>query len=170
LAAGPDGGSADPARAWSAVAGAAIVADVLVSKAAIRVELGSRLAEFAPPGEQLQGLFVDERGQIPFTDSTSTPVYVLLTTNYVLFVGIKSFGNAPTRTLGTVPRQAIRFDPPDHGITHFSVRAQLQDQQGRVHRIRFRIAQKWRPEATALTAAASGSPPGRGAPEPGPGY
>lgn len=62
---------------------------VLVSKAAIRDELGSRLAEFAPPGEQLQGLFVDERGQIPFADSTRGPVYVLLTTNYVLFVGIK---------------------------------------------------------------------------------
>jgi hypothetical protein len=108
----------------------------------------------------LQGLFVDERGQIPFADSTGTPVYVLLTTNYVLFVGIKRFSNTPTSTLGSVPRQAVCFGPPDHGITHFSVRAQLQDQQGRLHRIRFRIAQKWRPEATALTAAASGSQPG----------
>jgi hypothetical protein len=53
---------------------------MLVSKAAIRHEFGSRLAEFAPPGEQLQGLFVDERGQIPLADSTGTPVYVLLTT------------------------------------------------------------------------------------------
>jgi len=123
---------------------------MLLSKAAIRHELGIRLAEFAPPGEQLQGLFVDERGQIPFADST----------NYVLFVGIKKFSNTPTRTLGTVPRQAIRFDPPDHGIAHFSVRAQMQDQQGRLHRIRLMIAQKWRPEATALTAAASGSQPG----------
>jgi hypothetical protein len=60
---------------------------MLVSKAAITHEFGSRLAEFAPPGEQLQGLFVDERGQIPFADSTGTPVYVLLTTNYVIFVG-----------------------------------------------------------------------------------
>jgi hypothetical protein len=127
-----------------------------VSKAAIRNELGRRLAELAPPGERLQGLFVDERGQIPFADSTGTPVYALLTTNYVLFAGIKRFSNTPTRTLGTVPRQAIRFDPPDHGISHFSVRAQLQDQQGRLHRIRFSVAQKWRAEATALTAAATG--------------
>lgn len=131
-----------------------------LSKAAIRVELGRRLAEFAPPGEQLQGLFVDERGQIPFADSAGTPVYVLLTTNYVLIVGIKKFSNSPTRTLGTVPRQAISFDPPDHGIAHFSVRAQWQDQQGQVHRIRFRIHQKWRLEAAALTAAAGGSQPG----------
>jgi hypothetical protein len=137
---------------------------MLVSKAAIRDELGSRLAEFAPPGEQLQGLFVDERGQIPFADSTGTPVYVLLTTNYVLFVGIKRFSNTPTRTLGTVPRQAICFGPPDHGITHFSVRAQMQDQQGRLHRIRLRIHQKWRAEATALTAAASGPQSEYGAP------
>jgi hypothetical protein len=160
-------GSADPAPAWSAVAAAAIVDRMLVSKAAIRDELRSRLAEFAPPGEQLQGLLVDERGQIPFVDSTGTPVYVLLTTSYVLFVGIKRFSNTPTRTLGTVPRQAICFGPPDHGITHFSVRAQMQDQQGRLHRIRLRIDQKWRAEATALTAAASGSQPGYGAPEPG---
>ena len=143
---------------------------MLVSKAAIRDELVSRLAEFAPRGEQLQGLFVDERGQIPFADSAGTPVYVLLTTNYVLFVGIKRFSNTPTRTLGTVPRQAIRFEPPDHGIAHFSVRAQLQDQQGQFHRIRFSIQQKWRDEAYALTAAASGSPPGYAAPEPGSGY
>jgi hypothetical protein len=143
---------------------------MLVSKAAIRHEFGSRLAEFAPPGEQLQGLLVDERGQIPLANSTGTPVYVLLTTNYVIFVGIKSFSNTPTRTLGTVPRQAICFGPPDHGITHFSVRAQMQDQQGRrLHRIRFRIHQKWRAEAAALTAA-SGSQPGYGAPEPGSGY
>ena len=107
-----------------------------MSKAAIRDEFGSRLAEFAPPGEQLQGLF----------------------------------SNTPTRTLGTVPRQAICFRPPDHGISHFSVRAQMRDQQGRLHRIRLRIAQKWRVEATALTAAASGSQPGYGAPEPGSGY
>ena len=137
---------------------------MLVSKAAIRDELGSRLAEFAPPGEQLQGLFVDERGQIPFADSTGSPVYVLLTTNYVLFVGIKRFSNTPTRTLGIVPRQAIRFEPPDHGIAHFSVRAQMQDQQGRLHRIRLRIHQKWRAEATALTAAASGPQSEYGAP------
>jgi hypothetical protein len=134
---------------------------MLVSKAAIRDELDSRLAEFAPPGEQLQGLFVYERGQIPFADSTGTPVYVLLTTNYVLFVGIKRFTNTPTRTLGTVPRQAISFGPPDHGITHFSVRARMHDQQGRLHRIRLSVHQKWRPEATALTAAA-GSQPGHG--------
>jgi hypothetical protein len=62
-----------------------------------------------------------------------------------------------------VPRSAISFGPPDHGITHFSVRAQLHDQQGQLHRIRFRIQQKWRAEATALTAAASGSQPGYGA-------
>lgn len=141
-----------------------------VSKAAIRDELGSRLAEFAQPGEQLQGLFVDERGQIPFADSSGAPVYVLLTTNYVLFVGIKRFSNTPTRTLGSVPRQAICFGPPDHGITHFSVRAQMQDQRGQLHRIRFRVQQKWRAEATALTAAASGSQPGYAVPEPGSGY
>jgi hypothetical protein len=135
---------------------------MLVSKTAIRDELSSRLDEFAPPGEQLQGLFVDERGQIPFADATGRPVYVLLTTNYVIFVGIKSFSNTPTRTLGTVPRQAIWFSPRDHGvaITHFSVRAQMQDQQGRLHRIRFSVAQKWRAEADALTAAASGTQPG----------
>jgi hypothetical protein len=113
---------------------------------------------------------VDERGQIPFADSIGSPVYVLLTTNYVLFVGIKRFSNTPTRTLGTVPRQAISFGPPDHGITHFSVRAQIQDQQGRLHQIRFSVHQKWRAEATALTAAASGSQPGYGAPEPGSRY
>ena len=140
---------------------------VLVSKAAIRDELGSRLAEFAPPGEHLHGLFVDERGQIPFDDSTCAPIYVLLTTNYVIFVGIKSFSNTPTRTLGTVSRQSIRFGPPDHGISHFSVQAHMQDQQGRLHRIRFSIAQKWRAEATALTAAARGSQAGYGSPEPG---
>lgn len=162
--------SAHPALAWSAVAAASIVDRMLVSKTAIRDELSSRLAEFAPPGEQLQGLFVDERGQIPFADSTGTPVYVLLTTNYVIFVGIKSFSNTPTRTLGTVPRQAICFSPPDHGITHFSVRAQMQDQQGRLYRIRFSVHQKWRAEATALTAAASGSQPGFRAPKPGSGY
>ena len=143
---------------------------MLVSKAAIRDELGRRMAEFAPSGEQLQGLFVDERGQIPFADSTGTPVYVLLTTNYVLFVGIKRFSNTPTRTLGTLPRHAISFGPPDHGITHFSVRAQIQDQQGRLHQIRFSVHQKWRAEATALTAAASGSQPGFRAPKPGSGY
>jgi hypothetical protein len=150
---------------WSAAA-AAIVDRMLVSKAAIRDELGSRLAEFAPPGEQLQGLLVDERGQIPFAGPAGTPVYVLLTTNFVLFVGIKRFSNTPTRTLGTVPRQAICFEPPDHGISHFSVRAQMRDQHGQLHRIRLRIAQKWRAEATALTAAASGSQPGYGTPEP----
>jgi hypothetical protein len=143
---------------------------MLVSKAAIRDELSSRLAEFAPPGEQLQGLFVDERGQIPFADSAGAPVYVLLTTNYVVIVGIKKFTNTPTRTLGIVPRQAISFGPPDHGRTHFSVRAQMQDPQGRLHRIRFSIQQKWRAEATALTAAAIRSQPGYGAPELGSGY
>jgi hypothetical protein len=153
-----------------AVSAAATLDRMPVSKAAIRDELGSRLAEFAPRGEQLQGLFVDERGQLPFTDATGSPVYVLLTTNYVLFVGIKRFSNTPTRTLGTVPRQAISFGPPDHGITHFSVRAQIQDQQGRLHQIRFSVQQKWRTEATALAAAASGSQPGYGAPEPGSGY
>jgi hypothetical protein len=147
-----------------------MVVCMLVSKAAIRDEVGRRMAEFAPPGEQLQGLFVDERGQIPFDDSTGAPVYVLLTTNYVIFVGIKSFTNTPTRALGAVPRQAIRFSPPEHGIAHFSVRAQMQDQQGRLHQIRFSVHQKWRAEATALTAAASGSQPGYRAPEPGSGY
>ena len=131
-----------------------------VSKAAIHNELGRRLAEFGPAGEQLHGMFVDGRGQIPFADSTGTPVYVLLTTNYVLFVGIKKFSNTPTRTLGSVPRQAIWFEPPDHGRPHFSVRAQMQDQQGQLHRLRFSVHQKWRPEATALTAVASGSRPG----------
>jgi hypothetical protein len=140
---------------------------MLVTKAAIRDEFASRLAEFAPSGEQLQGLFVDERGQIPFADSTGGPVYVVLTTNYVLFVGIKSFSNMPTRTLGSVPRQSIRFAPPEHGISHFSVRAHMQDQHGQLHRIRFSIAQKWRAEATALTAAARGSQPGYGSPAPG---
>jgi hypothetical protein len=142
---------------------------MLVSKATIRDELASRMAEFAPSGEQLQGLIVDERGQIPFADSTGTPVYVVLTTNYVIIVGIKSFSNTPTRTLGAVPRQAICFSAPDYGTGHFSVRAQMQDQQGRFHQIRFRIHQKWRAEATALTAAASGSQPGYRAPEPGSG-
>ena len=60
---------------------------------------------------------MDERGQIPFADSTGTPVYVLLTTNFVLFVGIKQFSNTPTRTLGTVPRQAIVFEAAAvHGV------------------------------------------------------
>lgn len=138
-----------------------------MSKAAIRDELSSRLGEFAPPGEQLEGLFVDERGQLPFADSARGPVYVLLTTNYVIFVGIKSFTSTPTRTRGTVPRQSIRFSPPDHGISHFSVRAHMQDQQGRLLQIRFSVAQKWRAEATSLTAAARRSQPGYGATDPG---
>lgn len=48
---------------------AAIVDRMLVSKAAIRDELDIRLAEFAPPGEQLQGLFVNERGQMLALDA-----------------------------------------------------------------------------------------------------
>jgi hypothetical protein len=143
---------------------------MLVSNAAIRNELARRLGEFAPPGEQLHGLFVDDRGQVPFADSAGHPVYVLLTTNYVLFVGIKSFSNTPTRTLGTLPRQAIYFEPPGHGVSHFSVRALMRDPQGRFHPIRFSVAQKWRVEAHALTAAAIGSQPGYRAPEPGSGY
>lgn len=147
----------------------AIVNRMLVGKAAIRNEFGRRLAEFAPPGEQVQGLFAAERGNLPFPDATGTPVYVLLTTNYVLFIGIKSFTNTPTRTLGTAPRQSIRFGPPDHGIAHFSVRAQMHDQQGQIHQIRLGIAQKWRIEAAALTATASRSQPGDAEPGPGSG-
>ncbi len=50
---------------------AAIVDRMLVSKAATRDEVSStiRLAEFAPPGEQVQGLFVNERGQMLALDA-----------------------------------------------------------------------------------------------------
>jgi hypothetical protein len=55
---------------------------------------------------------------------------------------------------------------PDQGLRG-GVAVHMQDQQGRLHRIRFSIAQKWRAEATALTAAARGSQPGYGSLEPG---
>ena len=44
---------------------------MLVSKAAIQKELGARIAEFAPPGERLLGLFEDEYGDTPFLSTPS---------------------------------------------------------------------------------------------------
>lgn len=134
---------------------------MLVSKSSIQQELGSRLAEFAPPGEQLFGLFEAEYGDTPFLNPTGTPIYVLLTTNYVLFLSVKKYSNKPKGTLGTVPRGRIRFGPPDNGIAHFWVMAQMQDEQGQAYQLRLKIHKMWREEATALTSMA-------GAPQPQP--
>ncbi|HET9168436.1 MAG TPA: hypothetical protein VFN97_03335 [Actinospica sp.] len=131
---------------------------MLVSKSAIQKELGARLAEFAPPGEQLQGLFEAEYGETPFLNPTGNPIFLLLTTNYVLFVGAKRMSNNPTQTLGTVARSRVRFLPPDNGIAHFWVMAQMQDDQGGRHQVRLKIHKMWREEATAFTAAVSAPP------------
>ena len=128
---------------------------MLVSKASIQKELGGRVAEFAPPGEQLQGLFEAEYADTPFRNPTGNPLFILLTTNSVVFVGTRRFSNTPTQTLVTVPRQAIRFGPPDNGVAHFWVVAQAQDTQGQVHQLRLKIHKMWRAEATAFIAAAS---------------
>ncbi|HTJ70862.1 MAG TPA: hypothetical protein VL551_25195 [Actinospica sp.] len=137
---------------------------MLVSKTAIQKEFGKRAAEFAPPGEQLQALFEAEYGDTPFLNPTGNPVFVLLTGNHVLFVGAKRMSNTPTQTLGTVPRTMIRFAPPDNGIAHFWIMAQLQDNQGRVYQLRLKVHKMWRDEATAFVAAVNGAGTNQGYP------
>jgi hypothetical protein len=137
---------------------------MLVSKSAIQREFGKRAAEFVPPGEQLQGLFEAEYGDTPFLNPTGNPLFVLLTGNYVLFVGAKRMTNNPTQTLATIPRQLIRFAPPDNGIAHFWVLAQMQDAQGQARQLRLKIHKMWREEATALVAAVNAPPLQQGQP------
>jgi hypothetical protein len=76
-----------------------------------------------------------------------------LTGNFVIFIGAKKFSNNPTKTLLTVPRSAVRFSPPDNGVAHFWVTAQMLDPQGQVGELRLKIHQMWRAEAQQLTAA-----------------
>jgi hypothetical protein len=144
---------------------------MLVSKSAIQKEFGKRFAEFAPPGEQLQGLFEAEYGETPFLNPTGTAIFLLLTGNYVLFVAAKRMSNTPTQTIGTVKRARIRFAPPDNGVAHFRVMAQMQDDQGRVYEVRLKIHKMWREEATAFVAAVNGSTqPPQPQPYPPPSY
>jgi hypothetical protein len=130
---------------------------MLVSKSAIQKEFGKRAAEFAPPGEQLQALFEAEYGDTPFLNPIGNPLYLLLTGNYVLFVGAKRMSNTPTQTLGRVPRGMIQFAPPDNGIAHFWVMARMQDAQGQLYQVRLKIHKMWREEATAFVAAVNAS-------------
>jgi len=145
--------SATRSDAWPGMRGPGTVEAMLVSKAAIQKELGGRIAEFAPPGEQLRGLFEAEYGDTPFLNPTGTPIFVLLTTNCVVFVGAKKMSNTPTQTLATIPRTSMRFGPPDNGVAHFWIAAQAQDVQGQVHSLRLKVHKMWRDEATAFVAA-----------------
>ena len=140
---------------WPGTPGTGTVDGMLVSKSAIQNEFAKRLAEFAPPGEQLQGLFEAEYGETPFANPTGNALFLLLTGNFVLFVGAKRMSNNPTQTLGRVPRAAIRFLPPDNGVAHFRVTAQMHDDQGQWYQIRLKIHKMWREEATAFVAAVS---------------
>jgi hypothetical protein len=133
---------------------------MLVSKGAITRELSGRIAEFAPPGEQFQGMFEAEHSETPFRDPIGLPIFIVLTTNYVLFIDAKKLSNTPTKTLGAIPRPSIRFSPPDNGIAHFWVTAQMADQTGQVYGVRLKIHKMWREEATAVCAAAGGNYPG----------
>jgi hypothetical protein len=133
---------------------------MLVSKGAITRELSGRIAEFGPPGEQFQGMFEAEYGETPFLNPLGLPIFIVLTTNYVLFISAKKLSNTPTKTLGVIPRPSIRFTPPDNGIAHFWVTAQILDQAGQVHGMRLKVHKMWREEATAVCAAASGNGPG----------
>lgn len=142
---------------WPGTPGTGTVDGMLVSKSAIQNEFAKRLAEFAPPGEQLQGLFEAEYGETPFLNPTGNPLFLLLTSNFVLFVGAKRMSNKPTQTLGRVPRAAIRFLPPDNGVAHFRVTAQMHDDQGQWYQVRLKIHKMWREEATAFVAAVSTS-------------
>lgn len=132
---------------------------MLVSKGAITQELSHRIAEFAPPGEQYQGMFEAEYGQTMFRNPYGTAIFVVLTTNYVLFISAKKYSNKPTETMGTIPRRSIRFAPPGNGVAHFIVRAQLVDEAGKSHEISMNVHKMWLDEATALCAAADGSAP-----------
>jgi hypothetical protein len=155
---------------WPGTPGTGTVDGMLVSKSAIQNEFAKRLAEFAPPGEQLQGLFEAEYGETPFVNPTGNALFLLLTGNFVLFVGAKRMSNNPTQTLGRVPRAAIRFLPPDNGVAHFRVTAQMHDDQGQWYQIRLKIHKMWREEATAFVAAVSApaqpqQPPPQGYPQ-----
>lgn len=155
---------------WPGKPGTGTVDGMLVSKSAIQNEFAKRLAEFAPPGEQLQGLFEAEYGETPFVNPTGNALFLLLTGNFVLFVGAKRMSNNPTRTLGRVPRAAIRFLPPDNGVAHFRVTAQMHDDQGQRYQVRLKIHKMWREEATAFVAAVSApaqpqQPPPQGYPQ-----
>ena len=155
---------------WPGTRGTGTVDGMLVSKSAIQNEFAKRLAEFAPPGEQLQGLFEAEYGETPFVNPTGNALFLLLTGNFVLFVGAKRMSNNPTQTLGRVPRAAIRFLPPDNGVAHFRVTAQMHDDQGQWYQVRLKIHKMWREEATAFVAAVSApaqpqQPPQQGYPQ-----
>jgi hypothetical protein len=155
---------------WPGRRGTGTVDGMLVSKSAIQNEFAKRLAEFAPPGEQLQGLFEAEYGETPFLNPTGNPLFLLLTSNFVLFIGAKRMSNKPTQTLGRVPRAAIRFLPPDNGVAHFRVTAQMHDDQGQWYQVRLKIHKMWREEATAFVAAVSApaqpqQPPQQGYPQ-----
>lgn len=155
---------------WPGTPGTGTVDGMLVSKSAIQNEFAKRLAEFAPPGEQLQGLFEAEYGETPFVNPTGNALFLLLTGNFVLFVGAKRMSNNPTQTLGRVPRAAIRFLPPDNGVAHFRVTAQMHDDQGQWYQVRLKIHKMWREEATAFVAAVSApaqpqQPPQQGYPQ-----
>lgn len=132
---------------------------MLVSKGAITRELSGRIAEFGPPGEQYQGMFEAEYAETPF-DPLGLPIFVVLTTNYVLFISAKKLSNTPTKTLAAIPRPSVRFSPPDNGIAHFWVTAQISDQAGQLHPLRLKIHKMWREEATAVCTAAGGNGPG----------
>jgi hypothetical protein len=134
---------------------------VLMSKSSIQREFGSRQAEFLPPGEQLHGLFEAEYGETPFLNPAGSPIFLLLTANFVLFVGAKRLSNSPTDVLGRVPRAAMRFQPPDNGVAHFRVSAQMQDDRGQWFQVRLKVHKMWREEATAFVAAVNASGPGR---------
>ena len=155
---------------WPGTRGTGTVDGMLVSKSAIQNEFAKRLAEFAPPGEQLQGLFEAEYGETPFVNPTGNALFLLLTGNFVLFVGAKRMSNNPTQTLGRVPRAAIRFLPPDNGVAHFRVTAQMHDDRGQWYQVRLKIHKMWREEATAFVAAVSApaqpqQPPQQGYPQ-----
>lgn len=134
---------------------------MLVSKGAIQKEFGGRITEFAPPGEQLLALFEAEYGDTPFLNPTGNPIFVLLTTNCVIFVGAKRMSNTPTQTLATIPRTSMRFGPPDNGLAHFWIMAQAHDVQGNIHQLRLKVHKMWREEATGFVAAvnAPATPP-----------
>jgi hypothetical protein len=127
---------------------------MLFTKSAIQKELASRLAEFAPPGEQMYGCFEAEVGQVPFINYIGDPLYVVLTNGYVLFIAASKGSNKPVKTLAAVPRQAIRFSPPNVGVAHFWVTAQTMSPQGQISELRLKVHKMWRTETQQLVMAA----------------
>jgi hypothetical protein len=135
---------------------------MLVSKGAITRELSGRITEFAPPGEQYHAMFEAEYGMTPFLNPIGTPLFIVLTTNYVVLIGAKKMSNTPTNTLGVIRRPSIRFTPPDNGIAHLWVTAEMWDEAGQGHGLRLKIHKMWREEAIALCNAANAPGPGSG--------